>query len=87
MRGYAEQPDSQQGKLLVRLRYTPIQEPIINGLDRVSRPGLRRYATREQLRTLNRQMGMTIVSTSRGVMSGRQAVNDGIGGEVLCRIW
>jgi len=87
IRGYAEQPGERQGQLLVRLRYTPTQEPVINGLERISRPGLRRYATCDELKAFNRRMGMAIVSTSRGLMSGKQAVAEGIGGEVLCRVW
>jgi small subunit ribosomal protein S8 len=87
LRGFAEQPASPQNQLLVRLRYTPTQDRVINGINRVSRPGLRRYATCEQLRKLNRQMGVTVVSTSRGIMSGRQAVDAGVGGELLCRVW
>ncbi|HEX9750410.1 MAG TPA: 30S ribosomal protein S8 [candidate division Zixibacteria bacterium] len=87
LRGFAEQPATPQNQLLVRLRYTPTQEQVINGLERVSRPGLRRYITCDKLRSMNRQMGLTVVSTSRGVMSGRQAVEHGIGGEILCRVW
>ena len=87
VRGFAEQPDNRQGRLLVRLRYTPSQTPVFRGIARLSRPGLRRYASCEEIRTHNRRMGMTVVSTSRGVMNGEQAVSQGIGGELLCQVW
>lgn len=87
LRGYAEQPQSPQDQLLIRLRYTPTQGPVLTGLRRLSKPGLRRYATRDEIKTHNRRMGLTIVSTSRGVMSGEQAVSQGIGGELLCEVW
>lgn len=87
LRGFAIQPESPQDQLLIRMRYTPTHEPVISGLQRVSRPGLRRYANTDQLRKLNRQMGVMVISTSRGVMSGKQAAEAGIGGEVLCRVW
>ncbi|MCH9020402.1 MAG: 30S ribosomal protein S8, partial [Proteobacteria bacterium] len=83
----AEQPQSPQDQLLIRLRDTPTQGPVLTGLRRLSKPGLRRYATRDEIKTHNRRMGLTIVSTSRGVMSGEQAVSQGIGGELLCEVW
>ena len=87
LRGYANQAKSPQDQLLIRLRYTPTQGPVLTGLRRISKPGLRRYATRDEIKTHNRRMGLTIVSTSRGVMSGEEAVGQGIGGELLCEVW
>jgi len=87
IRGYTEIPAHPQGELQIQLRYTPAQGCIITNIRRISRPGLRRYMGSEELRLGLREMGMTIVSTSRGVMSGNDAVAQGIGGEVLCRIW
>lgn len=87
IRGFAEQAGGVQSTLHIRLRYTPSQEPIIRGIQRVSRPGLRRYANCEEVRQYNRRMGIVVVSTSRGIMSGDEAIAVGIGGEILCHVW
>ncbi len=87
IRGYTEIPDKPQSKLLVQLAYTPDQESHITNIQRVSRPGLRKYNGREELRLELREMGIRIVSTSRGIMSDQDAVAQGIGGEVLCHVW
>jgi small subunit ribosomal protein S8 len=87
IRGFAEQAADPRPLLHIRLQYTPSQEPVFRGLRRISRPGLRRYADCEEIRSFNRRMGLVIVSTSRGVMSGEQAVAEGIGGELLCQVW
>ncbi|MBI3873058.1 MAG: 30S ribosomal protein S8 [candidate division Zixibacteria bacterium] len=87
VRGFSEQPAGPQNELVIRLRYTPEQEPVITGIRRLSRPGLRRYATRDKVKELNRRLGVTIVTTSRGVMTTQQAMREGIGGELLCHVW
>jgi small subunit ribosomal protein S8 len=87
VRGFTEEKDNRQNELVIRLRYTPEQEPLITGLRRLSRPGLRRYATLDQLRIVKRRLGLTVVTTSRGVMSTGEAVNEGIGGELICHVW
>lgn len=87
IRGCTEISASPQPKLLVQLRYTPAQESYITCIDRISRPGLRRYMGREELRLGQRDMGMLVISTSRGIMSDADAVAQGIGGEAICRIW
>jgi len=87
VRGFAEIPATPQNQLVVRLRYTPKQEPVITGLQRVSRPGLRKYADAQELRDMRRRLGTAIVSTSRGVMTDVEASELGVGGEVLCRVW
>ncbi len=87
IRAYAEIPASPQPKLLIQMRYTPAQESVITGIRRLSRPGLRNYRGCDELRRGRREMGIIIVSTSRGVMSDREAVSAGIGGEAICRVW
>ena len=87
IRGFAEVPGRPSGTLIVKLRYTPQNVSVITGIERVSRPGLRRYAGLDELRTINRRLGTVILSTSRGVMTGRAAQEEGVGGEVLCRVW
>ena len=69
------------------LRYTKDGEPVIRGLRRDSRPGLRRYASADEIPAVLGGLGHTIVSTSQGIMAGRQARKLNIGGEILCSIW
>jgi small subunit ribosomal protein S8 len=76
-----------QAKLQIQLRYTPTQDCVITGIRRLSKPGLRRYLGREDLRRGLREMGMVIVSTPRGLMSDKDAVAAGIGGEAIFRVW
>lgn len=73
--------------LTVTLRYDDRNTPVIEGITRVSRPGLRKYVNADQLPTVRGGLGMAIVSTSRGVMSDAQARKDRVGGEVLCHVW
>lgn len=79
--------DNKQGLLRVYLRYTKTDEPIIRGLKRVSRPGLRSYLDKDKLARMRNQLGMTVVSTSKGLMTDDEARREGIGGEAVCYIW
>lgn len=76
-----------QGVIRVYLKYTPDEEPVINGVERVSRPGLRRYCGSTEMPRIFGGMGVSILSTSRGVMTGREAQKVGVGGEILCSVW
>ena len=69
------------------LKYGPHGERVITGLQRVSRPGRRVYFGRDEVPTVLGGLGTSILTTSRGVMSGREAVRAGVGGEVLCNVW
>ena len=81
-------PDKKQGILRVYLRYTRDDEPVIRGIQRISRPGLRKYMDAEEVRqTSHRHRGMIIISTSSGLMTNMQAAEKGIGGEALVRCW
>ncbi|MCE5314805.1 MAG: 30S ribosomal protein S8 [Armatimonadota bacterium] len=71
----------------IALKYGPRQEKIISNLKRVSKPGLRVYAKRDKVPRVLRGLGVAVISTSRGVMTDRDARKMGIGGEVLCYIW
>jgi small subunit ribosomal protein S8 len=73
--------------IVVRLKYTRERHPAISGLQRVSRPGQRTYVDSAHIPKVLGGMGTTIISTSRGVMTGHEARNAGIGGEVLARVW
>jgi len=69
------------------LKYGPHGERVITGVQRVSRPGRRVYFGRDDVPTVLGGLGTSILTTSRGVMSGREAVKAGVGGEVLCNVW
>jgi small subunit ribosomal protein S8 len=74
-------------RLILALRYSPTREPVIRGLQRVSKPSLRRYAGAETMPKVPGAMGMHIVSTPLGVMTDRDARRQKVGGEVLLRVW
>lgn len=76
-----------QGSIKITLKYQDKKQPVIVGLRRISKPGLRVYATCEELPKVLGGLGIAIVSTSRGVMTDRAARKENIGGEVLCYIW
>ena len=84
-------PETDMGKphlvLRVLLKYGPEGERVIRRIDRVSRPGLRRYVHAKQLRPVLDGLGISILSTNRGVMSDRRAKAQRVGGEVLCTVW
>ena len=84
-----EPPTSRRpGELLeIQLRYAESRQPVISGLRRVSRPGRRTYAGSTSIPKVQGGMGTTIVSTSRGIMSGHQARREGVGGELLAEVW
>jgi small subunit ribosomal protein S8 len=76
-----------QAALRVFLKYGPRGERVITGIQRVSRPGRRVYFGRDEVPEVLAGLGTSILTTSRGVMTGREAVKAGVGGEVLCNIW
>jgi small subunit ribosomal protein S8 len=84
---FAFYDDGKQGQLRLYLRYTEGNESIIQGLKRLSKPGIRRYASKDDLPRIRRGLGVAIVSTSRGVMTDRDARKAGVGGELLCSVW
>jgi len=71
----------------IYLRYSDNNQPVLSGLERVSKPGLRVYAQRKEIPKVYGGLGIAIVSTPKGVMTGQQAWRQGIGGELLCYIW
>lgn len=87
IRKAVEIKDNKQGILRIYLRYTGDDEPVIRGLRRISRPGLRQYANKEQIEKLNYRQGITILSTSKGLLTHQEAHREGIGGEAICYIW
>lgn len=73
--------------LKVQLKYGPNDQPVISNLRRVSQPGCRVYIGRHDIRPVLGGLGISILSTPRGVMTGRQARKLGVGGELLCEVW
>lgn len=84
--GFTEAKDTPQGTIRIQLKYTDGQ-PVIAGLRRVSKPGLRKYANATEIPRVLGGLGIAIVSTSRGLMTDKQARLAKVGGEVLCEIW
>ena len=76
-----------QAQLRLFLKYGPRGERVITGIERVSRPGRRVYFGRDDVPDVLAGLGTSILTTSRGVMTGREAVKAGVGGEVLCNVW
>ena len=79
----------EEGKKLLRvyLKYGPNNEGVINNITRVSRPGCRVYVGRNEINRVLGGLGINILTTPKGVMTGRQARKEGVGGEVLCHVW
>ena len=85
--GYEVEPTRVGEVIRVQLKYTEDRRPVISGLERVSRPGRRRYVAQEQVPRVQGGMGTAIVSTSSGVMTGHEAKAKGVGGEVVAYVW
>ena len=81
------QTDDKQGVLRIWLKYGPGMERVITDLQRVSRPGCRIYCGKDQIPRVYGGLGINIISTSRGVMTGRDAARNGVGGEILVNVW
>ena len=79
--------DDKQGNLRVFLKYGPGMERVITDLQRVSRPGCRIYCGKDQIPRVYGGLGINILSTSRGLMTGKAAAREGVGGEILCNVW
>jgi small subunit ribosomal protein S8 len=71
----------------IYLKYSPDNQPIISAIERVSRPGCRVYVGREDIPRVLGGLGINILTTARGVMTGRDAHREKVGGEILCRVW
>lgn len=84
---YAYVDDNRQGYLRLYLKYSPEEESVIQGLQRVSRPGLRKYVGKDEVPRVLNGLGIAILSTSRGVVTDRDARQEGVGGEVICSVW
>ena len=84
---YKPTEENGQKVLRVYLKYGPNNEAVIRDLQRVSRPGCRVYLGRDEIRRVQGGLGISIMTTPKGVMTGRQARREGVGGEILCEVW
>lgn len=78
--------DDKQGKIKITLKYAA-KKPVISGIKRISKPGLRVYANTENLPKVLGGLGIAIISTSKGIMTDKSARKEGVGGEVLAYVW
>jgi small subunit ribosomal protein S8 len=85
--GFETQPDPVQDRLVLRLKYVEGRTPVVAGLKRISKPGLRVYARKTEIPRVLGGLGLAILSTSHGVMTGSDARKQNLGGEVLCYVW
>ena len=85
--GYEVIEDGLQGIIKVTLKYGPDKQKVITGLKRISKPGLRVYASKDELPRVLRGLGIAIISTSKGIMTDKKARSENVGGEVLAFIW
>jgi len=84
---YSVTDDGKQGVLHITLKYTDNRVPIIQGIARVSKPSLRIYSKHDGIKQVRSGLGVSILTTSQGVMTGKDAQNNKLGGEVLCEVW
>lgn len=85
---YKFEDDNKQGLIKIALKYDPqTKEPAIKSLERISRPGLRQYAKPADIRRVQSGLGVAIVSTSKGVMTDKEARAQNVGGEIMCNIY
>ncbi|NTW60567.1 MAG: 30S ribosomal protein S8 [Nitrospirae bacterium] len=79
--------DRRQGVIRVYLKYTDDEAPVIQGIKRISKPGCRVYAGNDTIPKVLAGLGVAILSTPKGIQTGKQAKKDNVGGEVLCHVW
>ena len=87
IKDYAFNEDNKQGVISVSLKYGPNREKVISGIKRISKPGLRQYVKHDEIPRVLGGLGIAIISTSKGIMSDKQARKAGLGGEVVAYVW
>jgi small subunit ribosomal protein S8 len=85
--GYQVSGTGPQGTLTINLKYSADQSPVISGIKRVSKPGLRKYARAGEIPTVLNGLGIAILSSSKGVITDKTARASNVGGEILCEVW
>ena len=87
IKDYKVENNDAQGTIILTLKYTDKKERVITGLKRISKPGLRVYANKDEVPKVLNGLGIAIISTSKGIMTDKEARKENIGGEVLAYIW
>ncbi len=87
VRGYDVIEDGKQGIIRIQLKYGQMSERVITGLKRISKPGMRVYAAKDEVPKVLNGLGISIISTSKGILTDKQARKEGVGGEVICYVW
>ncbi len=85
--GYSVTGDDARPNLIIGMKYSDKGQPVITGIERVSRPGRRMYTGFRNIPLVRSGLGINIVSTPQGVMSGSQARRERVGGEIMCNVW
>lgn len=85
--GFEELDNTPQGTLRITLKYLADRRPVLQGVRRISKPSLRVYTGHSELKPVRSGLGISIVSTSKGVMTGKQARAENVGGELICEVW
>ena len=87
VRGYDVIEDGKQGIIRIQLKYGQSGERVISGLKRISKPGMRVYAAKQEIPKVLNGLGISIISTSKGILTDKQARKENAGGEVICYVW
>ena len=87
VRGYDVIEDGKQGIIRIQLKYGQSGERVISGLKRISKPGMRVYAANHEIPKVLNGLGISIISTSKGILTDKQARKENVGGEVICYVW
>ncbi len=87
IKGYTINEEGVEPMMVINLKYGPNRQKVITGLKRISKPGLRVYARKDNLPKVLNGLGIAIISTSKGIMTDREARKQGVGGEVIAYIW
>ena len=87
VRGYDVIEDGKQGIIRIQLKYGQTGERVISGLKRISKPGMRVYADKHEVPRVLNGLGISIISTSKGILTDKQARKANVGGEVICYVW
>ena len=87
IKDYEQIEDGKQGIIRVYLKYGPNREKVISGLKRISKPGLKVYCKKDEIPKVLGGLGIAIISTSKGIMTDKEARKHGLGGEVICYVW
>lgn len=87
VRGYDVIEDEKQGIIRIQLKYGQTGERVISGLKRISKPGMRVYSSKDEIPKVLNGLGVAIMSTSKGILTDKEARKENVGGEVICYVW